>query len=197
MRPVDVYWGHFSTKSLEISTNRSKRSESRWSPPTLTRDRRPLHCRISVPPFRPQKGTWASSPRYLPFKPLAYLAMRLSAIGKFAGPVALNPPCTPVTRRIKIGPLQRRHGAMDGTRSQTRHMGGATRGRGKKGGRGGKGEGTEKISEQRSQIDIIGSGQGEDLARCAWVTWRGRTTTRSSYPLAPADEAGVFFRHGR
>jgi hypothetical protein len=28
MRPVDAYWGHFSAKSLEISTNRSERSES-------------------------------------------------------------------------------------------------------------------------------------------------------------------------
>src|SRR5262249_59739891 len=32
MRPVDAYWGHFSVKSLEISTNGSKRSESsRWA----------------------------------------------------------------------------------------------------------------------------------------------------------------------
>src|SRR5262249_2927794 len=28
MRPVDAYWGHFSAKSLEISTNGSIRSES-------------------------------------------------------------------------------------------------------------------------------------------------------------------------
>ena len=32
------------------------------------------------PPVSPSKRTWASSPRYLPFKPLAYLAVRLSAL---------------------------------------------------------------------------------------------------------------------
>jgi hypothetical protein len=32
MRPVDAYWGHFSAKSLEISTNRSERSESSRQP---------------------------------------------------------------------------------------------------------------------------------------------------------------------
>src|SRR6516162_11423192 len=53
MRPVDAYWGHFSAKSLGISTNRSKRSESRGPIPSCAATNDSTHQPAALRDFNP------------------------------------------------------------------------------------------------------------------------------------------------